>query len=136
MLYRLPSLAALAVLTLAVPVARAEGKKSDSPPFVHIVIFYLKADAPGGAADEILTDCHEMLAKISTVRALKAGRPAEGTSALVKKDYAVGLTILFDDAEAYKKYTTDPLHLKFVQKYGKYFDTSKLAVYDFADGKK
>ncbi len=137
MTHRLPAAAiALALCALAAPAARAEGKKDAAAPFVHTVIFYLKADAPSDTADAIVADCHGMLAKIPTVRLLRAGKPAEGGSPPTKKDYAVGLMILFDNAADLKTYADDPLHRKFVAKYLKFFDTSKFAVYDFPDGKK
>src|SRR6516165_9785557 len=105
MTYRLPTLAAVTLIALWAPAARAEEKaekKSSSGGVVHTVIFYLKDDASSGTADAIVADCHEMLAKIPTVRHLKAGRPLEGAAATAKKDFAVALVILFDDAEGLK----------------------------------
>lgn len=133
---RLPTLTAFALCLLTATAARAEEKKDTAAPLVHSVIFYLKADAPSGTADEIIADCHEMLAKIPTVRLLKAGRPLEGSSGMVKKDYAVALFILFDDAAGLKTYAEHPQHRKFVAKYLSKFDASKFAVYDFLDAKK
>ena len=134
--HRLSVLCSVAVLALAAPAARAEDKKDAATPFVHTVIFYLKADAPSGVADELVADCHDLLAKIPTVRLLRAGKPAEGPGGLTKKDYAVGLMILFDNAQDLKTYAAHPNHLKLVQKYQKYFDPAKLAIYDFVDAKK
>jgi Stress responsive A/B Barrel Domain len=136
MTYRLPTLAAVVLTLAASPAVRAEDKKADAHPFVHTVIFYLKADAPSGAADDIVADCHSMLAKIPTVKLLRAGKPAESSGGPTKKDYAVGLMILFDDAEGFKTYAGHQLHKDFVAKHLKYFDTSKLAAYDFANEKK
>jgi hypothetical protein len=139
MTYRLPTLAAVTLIALWAPAARAEEKaekKSSSGGVVHTVIFYLKDDAPSGTADAIVADCHEMLAKIPTVRHLKAGRPLEGAAATAKKDFAVGLVILFDDAAGLKTYIDHPLHKGFVAKHGKYINLSKLAGYDFVDGRK
>jgi hypothetical protein len=139
MSYRLPCLAAVAVLALLAPAARAEGKadkKSEGGSVVHTVIFYLKADAPAGLSDEIVADCHEMLAKIPTVRHLKAGRPLESAPRPAKKDFAVALVILFDDAEGLKTYLDHPLHKGFVAKHGKHLDLAKLVGYDFTDAKK
>jgi hypothetical protein len=131
---RLPCLAAVALLSLAAPAVRAEGKKSDAHPLVHAVIFYLKADAPADTTDEIIKDCHEMLAKVPTVRLLKAGKPADAPGR-AKKDYAVGLVILFDDVEGLKTYIDHPLHKEFVAKHLKHLDVTKLAGYDFSDAK-
>jgi hypothetical protein len=134
--YRLAVLCSIAVAALAAPAARAEDKKDAGAPFVHTVIFYLKADVPSGVADELVADCHNMLGKIPTVRHLRAGKPSEGSSGLTKKDYAVGLMILFDDAAGFKTYADHPDHKKLVQKYFKYFDPAKLVMYDFVDAKK
>src|SRR4051794_27627179 len=63
--------------------------------FVHAVTLPLKQDAPPGTADEMVADCHTMLGTIPSVRAVKAGRPADKDSVdFVKKDYSVGLIIL------------------------------------------
>jgi hypothetical protein len=134
--YGLSGLSLLVLFALAARAARAEGKKDAATPFVHTVIFYLKADAPSGTADDIIADCHGSLAKISTVRLLRAGKPAEGSGPPTKKDYAVGLTILFDDAAGFKTYADSPEHRKFVMKYLKFFDAPKMAIYDFVDAKK
>jgi Stress responsive A/B Barrel Domain len=134
--YALPGLCLLTLCTLTAPASAAEDKKTSATPFVHTVIFYLKADAPSGVADQIITDCHDSLAKISTVRLLRAGKPAEGSVPPTKKDYAVGLMILFDDAAGFKTYADSPQHRQFVTKYLKYFDASKMAIYDFVDAKK
>jgi hypothetical protein len=135
MVYRLPCLAVAAFVALAAPAVRADEKKKDAAAYIHTVIFYLKADAPPGTADELLADCHE-LAKIPTVRLLKAGRTAQAVQPPTKKDFAVGLTVFFDDAEGFKTYAGHPIHLKLVGKYRQYFDISKLAIYDFVDSKK
>src|SRR5215470_9967534 len=74
------ALAALAVVGMLL--AGAAEKKEDAPkktkaPYVHTVIFTLKKDAPKDEAAAMIADCHELLAKIPTVRELRAGRPAE-----------------------------------------------------------
>lgn len=139
MLKRLLPLAAFAVLALAVPGTSAEkvkAEKKDSAPYVHAVVLYLKADAPTGEAEALLADCHEMLAKIPTVRLLKAGRAAEKALMPAKKDFAVGLVMLFDDVEGCQAYIDHPLHKKFVEKHLMHLDTDKLGVYDFVNAKK
>src|SRR6516225_8386750 len=67
-------------------------KKDKAAPYVHTVIFHLKEDAAKGAAEGLITDAHELLARIPTVRELRVGRPAEkGTPNRAKKDFAVAL---------------------------------------------
>jgi hypothetical protein len=113
--------------------SRADEKKADKPaPYVHVVIFHLKKDAPANAAEDLITDAHKMLAKIPTVRELRVGRPAEkATPDFAKKDYQVGLVIFFDDFDGLKTYLDHPLHLKYVEKHLKYVDEKSLGVYDF-----
>ncbi|HMF13101.1 MAG TPA: Dabb family protein [Gemmataceae bacterium] len=110
------------------PVAKA-------PPFVHAVVFTLKKDAPEGAADSMIADAHDMLAKIPTVRELRCGKPAE-KKADAKGGYDVGLLVLFDDADGLKTYIDHPQHQKFVAKHLKNVERDKLLVYDFLDVKK
>jgi hypothetical protein len=126
------ALAGLALCAAAAP-AREEPK---SAPLVHCVIFRMKKDAPADAVDQVIADCHKMLAKIRSVRAVKAGRPAQtGTDEKLKKPFDVGLLVLCDDAAGLRAYIDDPLHKEFVAKYGKYFDMQQLQVFDFEDKK-
>jgi|SRR5262245_23719073 len=114
-----------------------EVKKETKPPYVHTVIFTVKKDAPEGAADGLIHDANEVLAKIPTVRELRCGRPAEkATPELAKKDYTVGLVIFFDDYEGLKTYLDHPDHLKYVERHLKNIDRDKLVVYDFVNQKK
>jgi hypothetical protein len=102
--------------------------------YVHTVIFYLNKDAPKDAASDMIADAHELLAKIPSVREVRAGRPAEkATPTFAKNDYQVGLLVLFDDADGLKTYLEHPLHLKYVEKHLKHVDEKKLLVYDFVN---
>jgi hypothetical protein len=132
-------LAAVLLAIVATPALAEEKKEADKPaaPYVHTVIFHLKKDAPKEAAAELIADCHQMLARIPTVRALRAGRPAENASpGVAKKDYAVGLMILFDNYDGLQTYLDHALHVQFVEKHGKNLDMEKLQVYDFSNQKK
>jgi hypothetical protein len=114
--------------------AKEQSKKEG---FVHVVIFKMKKDAPTGAVSGAIADCHKMLAKIPSVRRVRAGRPAEkGTPDLAKKDYDFALLIMVDDEDGLKAYLEHPTHLAYVEKHGKFFDMSELKVFDFADQKK
>jgi hypothetical protein len=131
---------ALSLCCWTVRFGSAKERITDSPrtaPFVHAVIFYLKPDAPSGEADALLADCHAMLSTIPTVRELRAGAPAEKEKAdNAKKDYEVGLLVLFDDLKGLETYIDHPQHKEFVAKHGKFIDREKLGVYDFMDHKK
>jgi hypothetical protein len=123
---------ALAALAIQPPARAAD--KAD-PPYVHAVIFYLKKDAPANTVENAVADSHKLLEKISTVRKLWVGRPAEkSTPKFAKTDYQFGLLVLFDDYAGLQKYIDDPLHVEFVKKYEKSFDI--VHVYDFINQQK
>ncbi len=106
-------------------------------PYVHTVIFHLKKDAPEGQAQALIADAHELLGKIPSVRGLRIGRPADkATPDLAKKDFQVGLLVLFDDYEGLKTYLDHPLHLKYVEKHLKHIELEKLLVFDFVNQRK
>jgi hypothetical protein len=127
--------AAVAALVLCAAAAQAR-EEAKSAPLVHCVIFRMKKDAPADAVDQVIADCHNMLAKIKSVRSVRAGRPAKtGTDEKLKKPFDVGLLVLCDDVAGLKAYIDDPLHKEFVAKYGKYFEIEQLQVFDFEDKK-
>jgi hypothetical protein len=104
--------------------------------YVHVVTIPLMKDAPEDTGEKLIADCHILLGKIPSVRAVKAGRPAEKDSVdFVKKDYSVGLIVLFDDHDGLKAYLVHPLHLQLVEKYRKFIDFEHARVFDFVDGK-
>ncbi len=128
---------------LAMNAARGEDKKDGSgsasnkaAPYVHVVIFTIKKDAPEGTTDKVIADCQELLAKIPSVRDLKAGKPAEKSTEIAKKNYQVGLLVLFDDYDGLKAYLDHKLHLEFLDRNKKFFETSELGVYDFVNSQK
>ncbi len=100
-----------------------------SPPLVHTVIFYLKKDAPANEADGLIADTQKLLAKIPTVREIRAGKPADKATPIAAKDYQVGLLVLFDDSDGLHTYADHPLHKEFVANHEKNFD--KVVIYDF-----
>ena len=68
------------------------------------------------------------------MRELRVGRPAEkSTPNLAKKDFEVGLLVLFDDFDGLQTYLEHPLHLKYVDKHLNHVDVQ---VYDFVNQKK
>ncbi len=110
-------------------------KKAKKGNFVHTVIFYLKKDAPKDEVESLIVDSHKMLAKIPSVRGLKAGRPAErATPKVAKTDFQVGLLVRFDDADGLQTYIDHPLHTEYVEKHKKYWE--KVLVYDFVNQQK
>ena len=142
MLRRLLLLAVLALLGLvlsdrALDPARAADKdaKADRAGFVHAVILYMKSDAPAGEMEAAIKDAHEVLTQIPSVREVRCGpRSEKDTPKFARRDYQLGLLVLFDDADGLKTYLEHPQHAKFVERHEKYFDN--VVVYDFTDQKK
>ena len=119
------------------PAARADKPSAKAAGYVHVVIFRLKKEAPADTVSGAIADCHAMLAKIESVRGLKAGRPAkQGTPEVRKQEYDMALVVVCDDFKGLEAYLKDPLHLKFVDKYAKHFNMERLDVFDFVDQKK
>jgi mRNA-degrading endonuclease YafQ of YafQ-DinJ toxin-antitoxin module len=77
-----------------------------------------------------------MLAKIPSVRDLRIGRPAQKSTDAAKKDYQVGLLVLFDDYAGLQTYLDHPLHTKYVEKHLKHVDMDRLRIYDFVNQEK
>jgi Stress responsive A/B Barrel Domain len=102
-------------------------------PYVHAVIFRLNKDAPPGAAEALIKDSHALLAKIPSVRRLWVGRPADKATPIARKDYEVGLLMMFDNAAGLEEYLEHPLHLQFINKHGKTWDNKKISIYDFVN---
>lgn len=128
----LTAVLALVWTTAASQAAEAQKATAQTAPYVHVVIFHLKKDAPSGTAEALIADAYEILAKIPSVRGIQAGKPAEkATPDFAKKDYQVGLVVLFDNFEGLETYLKHPLHQKYVDKHLKHVDDTKLQVYDF-----
>jgi hypothetical protein len=130
-------IAGLAVAALWVNPARtADGPGAKAAPYVHVVVFHVKKDAPAGEADALVADAHELLRPIPSVRDLRVGKPAAQRGNLAKSDYQVALVIFFDDYEGLMAYDKHPLHQKYVERHLKHIELEKLAVYDFLHEKK
>ena len=130
-------LALAGVAAALVPAADTKADANGKAPYAHVVIFRMKKDAPKDAVEKAIADCHEYLAKIRAVRSVRAGRPAEkGTPDVPKMEYDFALLVLVENADGLEKYLKDPLHLKFVDKHGPFFDMEKLQVFDFVNQSK
>jgi len=115
----------------------AKNAQKGHAPFAHVVIFRMKEGAPKDAVEKAITDCHELLAKIPSVRSIRAGRPAaRSTPDVPKMQYDFALLVLVEDADGLEAYLKHPLHLEFVKRHGPYFDREKLQVFDFLDQRK
>jgi hypothetical protein len=114
-----------------------KGQAVKGAPYVHTVIFHVKKDAPKDEASALIRDAHELLQPIPSVRELRVGRPAEkGTPDVAKKDFQVGLLVLFDNFEGLQTYLDHPMHQKYLEKHINHVELEKLQVYDFVNQQK
>jgi len=97
--------------------------------FVHTVYFWLKPGTSPEARTQLVNDCTNYLAKISTVRHLWVGRPAMTPRPVVDNSYDFGLTVVLDDLAGHDVYQAHPLHLEFVARNGGTF--GRVQIYDY-----
>lgn len=98
--------------------------------FTHVVLFWLKPDAPPHAKQQLLDDCRLLLAQIPTLKFIDAGRPAMTPRDVVDNSYDAGLVTVFEDREGHDLYQAHELHLQFIARNKPNFD--RIRVYDFA----
>ncbi|HTU23015.1 MAG TPA: Dabb family protein [Gemmataceae bacterium] len=122
----------IGVTARTTPAEEPKADKKGHAPYVHFVVFRMKKDAPKDVVEKAITDCHELLAKIPSVRSVRAGRPAaHGTPDVPKMQYDFALLVLVENAEGLQGYLKHPSHLNYVKKYERFFDMEKLQVFDF-----
>ena len=97
--------------------------------FTHVVLFWLKPDAPAGAKQQLLDDCHNLLSKIPGLLAFDAGAPAGTPREVVDNSYDVGLLTAFADKAGHDAYQTHDLHQQFIARNKPNF--GRIVVYDF-----
>ena len=97
--------------------------------FVHVVLFWLKKDAPAEAKQKILADCDALLAKIPGVRHIWSGNPAMTPRPVVDNSYDVGLCVVYDGVAGHDTYQTHPLHHEFVTNHKPNWE--RVQIYDF-----
>ena len=98
---------------------------STSAPFVHVVLFKAKPNAPAGSMEELIRDLRDGLSAIPAVKGLWVGRPAPTKTperTYVIDDYEVGLLVVTRDQQGLDDYLNDPRHQEFVKKHGASFD--------------
>ncbi len=98
--------------------------------FVHVVLFWFKAEASAQARAQVLTDSRELLSRIGTVRKLEAGKPAMTPREVVDNSYDLGLCVLFDDQAGHDAYQVHELHEQFIARNKATWQ--RVQVYDFA----
>jgi hypothetical protein len=95
--------------------------------FVHVVYFWAK---PGATPADLaaLRQGIETLRPIGHIAHLQLGTPAGTPRQVVDNSYAYCLILHFENAAAQDAYQQDPIHLKFVEQYQKYWE--RVQVYD------
>jgi hypothetical protein len=97
-------------------------------PYLHTVVLKLKK-ADDAQVQRVYDEAFKTIAKIKGVRGMFIAKPADDdTPELAQKDYQLGLIVMLDDADGLKSFLDDPLHQKFVDKMGDYWE--KPVVYD------
>jgi biotin synthase-related radical SAM superfamily protein len=95
---------------------------------IHQVYFWLHDK---NNTNEFLTEAVPMLGKCKNVVKFIAGVPADTEDRdVVDHSFQVACTIFFDSLEDQLAYQSDPIHLKFIEKYSSMWSTVK--VYDIA----
>jgi hypothetical protein len=77
----------------------------------HLVLYRMKPEATPQDRTRLRDEARRRLPKIPGVRNLKAGRSVAGA----EEDYAVALSMDFEDAAALETYRTDAGHQQFVK---------------------
>ena len=97
--------------------------------FVHVVLFWLKQDAPSNARQQLADDCRTYLAKIPGVRQCWAGHAAMTPREVVDNSYDVGLCVVLDDDAGHEVYQVHELHKQFIERNKPNWD--RVQIYDF-----
>jgi len=97
---------------------------------VHSVYFWLKPELTAAQCADFRRGV-ESLGGIKAAAAVYVGAPA-GTQKrpIVDDSYSVALTVICQDVAAHDAYQTDPIHLKFVERFKTYW--TRLQIYDAA----
>lgn len=96
---------------------------------VHTVFFWMKKNAPKGAAKQTMKDALKYL-KTPTVKHLWAGMPAKTEARdVINATYDVGITVTFDSIADHDAYQEDPEHHVFIKRNKK--NWLRVEVFDF-----
>jgi hypothetical protein len=98
--------------------------------FTHVVLFWVKPDAPAGAKQQLFDDCKRLLSKIPSLKFIDVGRPAMTPREVVDNSYDVGLVTVFADSAGHDVYQVHELHLEFVARNKANF--GRIQIYDFS----
>jgi len=99
--------------------------------FIHSVYFWLKPDLPSAARKQFIDGLRSLLT-IETVQAGYIGLPADTRRPVVDHTYSHALVLIFRDANAHERYQLDPIHDRFRDDCGAYWN--KVVIYDCLSG--
>lgn len=94
---------------------------------VHTVFFWLKKDLDATQRTAFRAAV-ETLGDIAAVEACYVGTPSATYRPIIDRTYDIGLTLLMKDLEAHDAYQVDPIHTKFVEEYGPFWE--RALIYD------
>ncbi len=95
--------------------------------FVHAVYFWLRADLTTEEHSRFLEGVRS-LTTIESVERAYVGQPAPTDRAIIERSYSTGLIVVFGDQAAHDRYQVDPIHDRFRQACGSFWD--KVVIYD------
>lgn len=94
---------------------------------VHSVFFWLKSELTEAQRAEFRTAA-ESLADVASADAVYVGTPSTTDRPVVDRSYDVGLTVILKDVAALDAYQVDPVHKKFLDAYGTWWQ--RALIYD------
>jgi len=97
--------------------------------FVHCVYFWLKPDLTDADKAKYLEGVRS-LGTIDSVKQCVLGAPADTDRPVIDRSYSYALIVMFDDKEGHDAYQTDPIHDRFRDECGGFWE--KVLIYDVA----
>lgn len=94
---------------------------------VHSVFFWLKSDLTEEQRVAFRAGV-ESLCNIASAQAVYLGTPAATDRPVIDKSYDLGLTVVLKDMAAHDAYQVDPIHTRFVDEFGGYWE--RVVIYD------
>ena len=94
---------------------------------VHSVFFWLKADLSESQRTAFRAGV-DSLAAIGSAEAVYIGTPSTTDRPVIDRSYDIGLTVVLKDLAAHDAYQIDPIHRKFVDEFGGYWE--RVVIYD------
>ena len=94
---------------------------------VHTVFFWLKSDLNSDQRSAFRAGV-DSLTGIESAEAVYVGTPADTDRPVIDRSYDIGLTVVLKDMAAHDAYQVDPIHRKFVDEFGSFWE--RVVIYD------